>query len=184
MKIENIEPPASGYCKSRTAIERFNAFTDQNGPVSKIHPELGNCWVWTGGKNREKNGYGNFKVDGRSVRAHKWIYELNHGKVEDPKLVVKHKCANSVCVRLSHLFVGTQQSNILQAIEEGTWGDRRGLNSPSGKLTKEQVLDIREKCKTMPQKEVAKLYGLSKSCVSNIVNLVTYSDVDSGDKSA
>ena len=48
---------------------RFWAKVDRpNGPL-----DPGPCWTWTGGTYTQ--GYGVFKLDGRSVRVHVWAYE-------------------------------------------------------------------------------------------------------------
>lgn len=108
----------------------------RNGPVP-IDPETRfwkhvrktkKCWIWTGTLSK---GYGSFRVgsmkDGtrRKVRAHKWIYELRHGRT---RLPVLHSCDNRPCVRPSHLKAGTQARNVQDAWDRGRIVpyDRRG----------------------------------------------------------
>lgn len=74
------------------------------------------CWEWTGDKEK-KMGYGLFLrrvVDlGKSVRAHRYSYELHKGKI--PKgLVIDHLCRNKSCVNPEHLEAVTYKENTLR----------------------------------------------------------------------
>ncbi len=79
-----------------TAAE-FWAKVDKNGPV--IYRKLGRCWVCKKRKSRQA-----------------WKYA--HGAIPE-KLRVLHKCDNTLCVRPSHLFLGTQKDNMLDKSRKG-----------------------------------------------------------------
>jgi HNH endonuclease len=91
------------------------------------------CWEWIGAISR---GYGKFKVGTRKVRAHRLAYELFVGEIPEG-MCVCHSCDNTRCVNPNHLFLGTEQTNATDKVVKG----RAGTN----KLTKEQVLKIRER---------------------------------------
>jgi hypothetical protein len=82
---------------------------------------LPGCWVWTSGKNVD--GRGQIHVGpGRNSHklAHRVAYELYIGPIPEGLLVL-HKCHNGHlgCVNPNHLYVGTQEKNIADAIEAG-----------------------------------------------------------------
>jgi hypothetical protein len=66
-----------------------------------IFPENGNM-LWLGAKDR--GGYGLFKADGRSNKAHRWIYERLRGPVP-PGFELHHLCGIRHCVNPDHLDV-------------------------------------------------------------------------------
>lgn len=88
------------------AVERFYSHTKREG----------DCLVWTGA--RVEDGYGAFGVDGKRVRAHRWIYQQVNGPLP-PHIKVRHTCDNPPCVDLCHLLEGTQRDNLLDAVERG-----------------------------------------------------------------
>jgi len=49
------------------------------------------CWHWVG--HVDKGGYGKFKVNGRTVRAHRFSFELMFGPVSE-MLTIDHDCHN------------------------------------------------------------------------------------------
>lgn len=82
------------------------------------------CWLWIGGKNDK--GYGYMKFFTVMKLAHRVAYELYRGKIPLGMLVC-HKCDSTSCVNPSHLFLGTQSDNILDAYKKGRAGIYRHL---------------------------------------------------------
>lgn len=96
----------------RPVEERFWSKVDKSGP----------CWLWTGATL--KDGYGNLKVGGRTVQAHRLSWEMHHGA--EPSGQVCHTCDNPSCVRPDHLFVGDQADNMRDMAAKGRTGTRAG----------------------------------------------------------
>jgi hypothetical protein len=115
---------------------RFWSYVNKDGPVPQHMPHLGRCWVWI--STRCTDGRGKFGVSStqRAVLASRFAWELEYGPIVDG-LQVLHKCDGGFigCVRVSHLFLGTQQDNVDDMVRK-----RRGRT----KLSLEQVVYVRK----------------------------------------
>lgn len=79
------------------------------------------CWIWSG--NHYHNGYGQFAVNQRPVRAHRFAYEMFIGPIP-AGFDVLHSCDSRPCVNPGHLWLGTNDDNMRDMVEKG--------RSPSG----------------------------------------------------
>ena len=79
-------------------IDRFNT------KVNKTN----DCHVWTAA--RQKQGYGMFSVDGKSMPAHRCSYLLHKGNIAE-NMVVHQTCENNGCVNPEHLVLQTKSQN-------------------------------------------------------------------------
>ena len=80
------------------AIDRFN---------SKVN-KTENCHIWTAA--RQKQGYGMFSYDGKSLPAHRFAYLLHKGDIAE-NMVVHQTCENNACVNPEHLVLQTKSQN-------------------------------------------------------------------------
>jgi len=69
------------------------------------------CWIWTPPFN--KDGYGEIKIDGKVIPAHRVAYKWIHGPVPEG-LELDHLCRNPLCVRPGHLEPVTHVTNVLR----------------------------------------------------------------------
>ncbi len=126
------------------------------------------CWIWMGSVN--KKGYGRLKADGKMQYAHRFSYSIYVGEI--PKyMLVCHNCDNPPCVNPNHLFLGSDIDNVNDMIKKRRDRKAIGRNVWTTKLTKKQVLKIKQKY--IPYKystyKLAKEYNVSQSTISDIV---------------
>lgn len=69
------------------------------------------CWWWTG---RTSKGYGMFSLDGGSVLAHRFAYEMSHGPLG--RCDLDHLCRNPGCVNPAHLEPVTHRENVIRGV--------------------------------------------------------------------
>lgn len=126
----------------------------------EVDPVTG-CWIWTG---LVRARYGAIWMDGKMMRAHRLSYEIYTGtKIPKGKHVL-HDCDNPLCVNPKHLRLGTNQDNVddRNRKERQARGNQHGLS----KLTKEQVIEIRNR--TESQRNLAEEYGVHHRLICKI----------------
>ncbi len=76
------------------------------------------CWIWQGRPRRD--GYGQIKIDGLPVGAHRVAWKLAHPTEEIPTgYLICHHCDTPICVRPDHLFLGTAKDNSRDMMNKG-----------------------------------------------------------------
>lgn len=180
--------------RRRPVAERFWEKVAIKGPDD--------CWLWQAGRGGYHRHYGSFFLDDahRHAYAHRISWELTYGPIPDG-LFVCHNCPdgdNPLCVNPAHLFLGTHEDNMRDAVEKGQ--TRRGIDSapfrhfrnqlqpatpPSyrsektrgdrnrnAKLTEAQVVEIKRHVLAgdVSYTDLAKRYGVSREAISAIVN--------------
>lgn len=158
------------------------------------------CWLYIG--TQDKDGYGQLKHKGKQFRTHRIAYEIYIGPIPDGMFICHH-CDNPPCVNPKHLFLGTPKDNLMDASKKGRLFPRpktkkkmsiaktgsknsfynkkhliktkRALSLACGKLTTEQVNEIRKLSKSgISGKYLAELFCISQGAISLIVNNKTY----------
>ncbi len=133
-------PPANQnvytHCREQRCVNPAHMYTQ--GPMERFMLDVRKtetCWWWTGLLG--KGGYGKFCLHtGNNVRSHRWLYEQLVGPVAGDKFVC-HRCDNKLCVRPSHMFVGTPEENMHDAIAKGR-NSRGPKHSAIMKATRER----------------------------------------------
>ena len=158
--------------RKKLAIEYF---------YNRIHKDADTgCWLWTG--TLLPSGYGQFRFDKQSARAHRASYELLVGEIPDG-LCMCHKCDVRRCCNPEHLFIGTRDDNMKDAASKGRlpsstnhwtrlYPERMSLSqlTSGAKLSTDQVQQIKGLvCKRGDACLVAAQFGVSEAAVSRIV---------------
>lgn len=152
-----------------TALERFWQRV-KKGSSSE-------CWIWQGSILKSR-GYGMVSWNGKQKYAHRIALSLTDGDW-DSRMVVCHTCDNPPCCNPNHLWRGTQLANMRDKTTKGRNvvagnAGRQGQTNGNSKLTKEQVLAIRQS--TAPQKALMAEYGLSRVHIFRIKKFRTWRD--------
>jgi len=144
--------------KFRTMAEhRDNIFSN-----SYLDEETG-CWVCMLQPNQERPYT---YLNGKHVTVAKLSYLLHKGPI--PKSIeVCHTCDNPRCVNPEHLFLGTKRDNQLDKVSKGrhATGSKNGaaiLNEEAVAVIKQLLINGKS------QKNIAKTFGVSISCISMI----------------
>lgn len=125
------------------------------------------CWIWVA--RCQQGGYGQFRMHGRIVAAHRVAYELAVGPIP-AGLCVCHRCDNPSCVNPAHLFLGTQKENLADMVMKGREVRSRGERHGKAILTEKQVHEIRARCtgRLGEKTEIAREYGVNRHAISDI----------------
>ena len=92
------------------------------------------CDEWEG--TLSDTGYGRLyfgRIENREayIYAHRLIWMQTYGHLESDEFVC-HKCDNRRCIRLDHLFVGTQQDNMRDMVSKGRHWQHKVTACPKG----------------------------------------------------
>jgi len=119
-------------------------------------------WLWTGAQTL---GYGKTKYKSREIGSHRLSWILFRGELED--LWVLHKCGRKDCVNPEHLYLGTSDDNIRDAVERGE--TRRGQNHQNSKLLDSDIPKIEKLFEYgVVMRIIADSFGVSKGTIRDI----------------
>lgn len=160
--MQGQEAPNKG--KRMDLMEQFLRHVDKSGPNG--------CWQWMG--VRSTQGYGGIQVNGTRVSAHRISYMLHHGDIPEGQgfhgYVVCHRCDNPSCVNPEHLFLGTQYANMQDRDAKWRRMAAEGAAHGMAKLSERDVKAIRQLAGQYSQMELAKMFSVSNSMISMIIN--------------
>ena len=130
----------------------------------------GGCWEWI--RICNQHGYGQLRVAGRMVYAHRLAYQLAVGPIPDG-LHVLHQCDNPRCINPAHLSIGTRSQNMKECSERGRARIPRtvklGEENGASKLLDVDVRSIRRLlAQGHTQQSIATRFGVTQRTISDI----------------
>lgn len=124
------------------------------------------CIEWQAAK--DNGGYGMFRINGRTLRAHRFSYEANVGEIPED-MCVCHRCDNRICVNPNHLFLGSLADNVADMDAKGRRSMPLGERHGCSKLVDADVIAIRRATGGHGLlTKLAEQYGISRPQISNI----------------
>jgi hypothetical protein len=134
-------------------VTEFWSLIDRSGGDDACHP-------WGG---YVEDGYGQFYLDGEMRGAAELARTFTTGEERLPSLDTCHRCDNPPCCNPRHVRFDSRLSNVREMHE-------RGRAARPGRLTDEQVREIRERrAAGARQIDLAADYGITDGAVSMIV---------------
>jgi hypothetical protein len=138
--------------KPRPLEERFWSHINKRGPNE--------CWLWTA--CMKPNGYGDFRLSGKGIYAHRLAFELAIGPVGE--WLVCHSCDNRACCNPAHLFLGTHADNMADAATKGRMAKKE--RNGNSRLTVQLAGQIRNA--PGKQRDIAAAFGICQGTVWQI----------------
>lgn len=134
------------------------------------------CWNWQGAK--KPKGYGNVRINGKYLLAHRVSWELANFPIPEGFFVC-HACDNPSCCNPSHLLLGNARANftdmVMKGRQEFSKNKAIGMRNFNAKLTWDQVCQIRQSHSAggVTAKKLAEVYGVSPPTILSIIHLKT-----------
>lgn len=141
-------------------LDRFWAKVEKKSPTE--------CWEWTAGTSKPYR-YGVFHPrKPLTVGAHRFSLELKLGRPIKPGMYACHTCDYPPCVNPNHLYEGTHQDNVNDAVRR----DRHKRGERGAEiLTDNAVISMREEVAGgMLVSDAAVKYGVSRAMASMVTS--------------
>jgi hypothetical protein len=130
------------------------------------------CWEWLGATYNDGRARTPIQISSCRTVA-RIIHVLFVGPVKE--LHVLHTCDNVLCVRASHLFLGTHTDNMQDRARKGRRPHTKGVANPNVKLTEKDVLQILKLHKKgYDNKKLSELFNISNSNIWQITTGKTW----------
>ena len=121
------------------------------------------------------SGYGRIQFDRRTTGAHAHTLTIAEGP-RPPGMEAAHSCGVRHCVNPDHLRWATPADNQSDRVAHGT--SNRGSGSGAAKLTEPDIPVIRlRRSRGEAIKEIAADYGVTATCISNVLSGRTWRHV-------
>lgn len=150
--------------KFRLRIKKKSIIVDPNN--------LDSCIEWSGHINKESRA--RIRCFGKTDNTARLVWLIHNRKPIGDKHIL-HTCDNPKCVNPNHLWIGTALDNIKDCNKKKRGNHPSGENHYTSKLTKDDVINIRNSSKSGVS--LSKQYNVSVSQISSIRNYKTWKDV-------
>lgn len=126
------------------------------------------CMEFYGASNEK--GYGIIKIGNKSRKAHRISYEFFNGSIPEGKSVLHH-CDNPCCVAKEHLYVGTNDENLMDKMSRNRSGKKLDISTAKTvkKLLSEGI---------QSGAEIARTFGITKQAIYAIKSGKNWSHVE------
>lgn len=134
------------------------------------------CLIWPFARSHGK--VGSLKVEGVTCIAPRYMCSLVNGPPATPDHETAHSCGNGHkgCINPGHLSWKTARENQADRIAHGT--HQYGERNAQAKLTEADVREIRRVSGTMPQKDLARKYGVQPLTIYKIAARKAWAHVE------
>lgn len=95
------------------------------------------CWIWNAGLFKD-NGYGQFRVGDKKMKAHRVSYMIINGNIPDGKILC-HTCDNRKCVNPNHLILADHKFNAEDREKKGRGIRGRKIPKPKTRGSNNQI---------------------------------------------
>lgn len=135
--------------------------------LAHVNHQGEDCLKWPFG-GESKSGRGALKFSGARGWAHRIMCTLAHGEPPTPEHTAAHECGkgHDGCVNPRHLKWKTQKENNADCAKHGTSPKHHDGNR--GRLTADQVAQIRGSRGVKTQRELAALFEVSEGAINDI----------------
>lgn len=151
------------FCSRSCGNRAPSKYSDPLERFSKhVMPEPNSgCWLWLG--TESAHGYGQIRINGKWMLAHRLSHEIHKGSIPEGASVLHH-CDNRLCVNPDHIYPGSAADNVRDMVSRQR--NRRGSDHGHAKMTESNAREIL--ASTLSNEELGQRFGVSRTAVYHV----------------